>query len=118
MKNRKIEFRAFSKNKMYYLPVINGENKNWLQIDKTGVSVGTENGLILDFQLMQFTGSFDKNGKKIFEGDILKEVNFGYTYEVIYKDNSFVCNSDIGISPLFETENFEVVGNIFENALT
>lgn len=88
----------------------------------------------------EYTGLTDKNGKKIFEGDILQGYqypylsgeNFNYYAEVIYFDNcpafgiytfknpnlNVVRGISAGNTDLmedWESKNWEVIGNIFEN---
>ena len=73
----------------------------------------------------QFTGLKDKNGKEIYEGDILKykrndisEENFKLYWNekmsAFYLQNILWPDDDIAVK-YYRIENFEIIGNIFEN---
>ena len=75
--------------------------------------------------LCQYTGLADKNGKKIWENDILKaHLDADYpedtTYtRILWNETGFCSNEnhsrDIETFGKWDAEHFEVCGNIFEN---
>ena len=63
----------------------------------------------------QFTGLTDKNGRKIFEGDILK-ANNGHIGYVAFSEGGFVkaCRCHFNFTNLYG-DNQEVIDNIHDN---
>ena len=101
---KEIEFRAWHKNAKY---MCNNVTTDLLDRD------------YLEF--MQYTGLKDKNGKKIFEGDIIKH-KLGAIKNVWYKNGAFIMsheNSNIHLLYDLIIEDgclvdWEVIGNIYE----
>ena len=68
--------------------------------------------------LGQWTGLLDKNGKRVFEGDIVRDW-FGSIYPVKYKEKigAFVADgSDMGCGLFWvQGTGYEIIGNIHDN---
>lgn len=136
---REIKFRAWDKKRF-------GMFKDVGVIPHAGViETGLDDHFLLeDVELMQYTGLKDKNGKEIYEGDIVnvgrKDLEWsmeeGYVGQVIY-DNAtidigvnggeysnmvcgFICRSTKDSAHMDEyctneMEEGEVIGNVWEN---
>ena len=109
---REIKFRAWDtlSKKMIndVLNLRNQEHNNFGSVlkDKTKI-------------VMQYTGLKDKNGKEIYEGDIVLDVVDNEIWEIIFKEGSFCIGKDNKEEDTLYPQRFPgryiVIGNKYEN---
>ena len=124
MKKRTIKFRIFNK-----------KIKSYIDIHSSAIMIDELNDLNDNLIVEQFTGLHDKNGKEIFEGDILQLKKLDGSvllYKIFCVKGGFAFNthqddfykpqieiyfyestSDMQNSSFIST--LEIIGNIFEN---
>lgn len=108
---REIKFRVWHKKDKEMLVFLSGfdYNTNILSVLQT-----IQEWEI--YQVMQFTGLKDKNGKEIYEGDIVKYDDEEDLFEIIWsKEDAGLKIKSGNYINLIEPEYLEVIGNIYEN---
>ncbi|CAG9620855.1 YopX family protein [Sutcliffiella rhizosphaerae] len=109
---REFKFRAWEENLKEIIPVKN------IDFKKRMINIDSVWRFFDEIKLMQFTGLKDKNGKEIYEGDVIyiyddDELGDGWGETVIYHRACFMAGDD----NLLVNVHFRsvVIGNIYEN---
>ena len=112
MKQREIKFRA------------------WIKPQKRMVGWGGEDGVLFyirkmlqdkEVVLMQYTGLKDKNGKEIYEGDIIQllghrpNIDIDVDIEEVIFNNGEFCHTYQDRPTKKFWQHAEIIGNIYEN---
>ena len=125
--NREIKFRIWYDNQFYYKCLVgnttNTNDKNWtcpmVWLENKKEWVNCDNGII-----NQYTGLKDKNGKEIYEGDIVMYDNEwakpNETGVITWNKNnsSFQIKGHIPSSSMKHLDRMKVIGNIYESEVT
>ena len=121
---REIKFRAWLKkeNKMVEVKSLHlGTRKIIYGYSETSQCYGNKSCSFDDIELMQCTGIKDRNGKEIYDGDIVKtnidlmgivRFDIGYYFEWITDSLVSMWNKDMKV---WLEWGLEVIGNIYEN---
>lgn len=105
--NREIKFRAWDGEHMISPDCIDRYGVAWWETNSTSACSN---------RVMQYIGLKDKNGKEIYEGDIVDLMTrSGKLFNGVVRWSGIGFNVDpIGYFPEYEDE-LEVIGNIYKN---
>lgn len=121
--NREIKFRAWHKDlkKMFKIGQITLEKGTWNFEPNDRDFIGMSIPFQPSFVLMQYTGLHDKNGKEIYEGDIVGDSEIKWTVKWNKHRMGFCLyptTKQLYDEMPINVENklsFKIIGNIYDN---
>jgi len=93
---REIKFKGWLKELQTFVPMSHTLMSHWFEFPE-------------DVIMCQYTGLKDKNGKEIYEGDILQNEDFSDKRMVVVWDDMLHYDN------WFPKDKWDIVGNIYEN---
>ena len=111
---KEIKFRIWDK-----------ENKKMINLGRIDIADGSCSPTIFgnifydywnDVELMQYIGVKDKNGREIYEGDIVKFFEYKVINSIVLQEEIVIIKDiRVGCDTLRPSQYMEVIGNIYEN---
>ncbi len=122
--SREIKFRVWGKDlECMHICGENSHDSAWFDefniFQYYNLQNGDGSGKDGAYELMEYTGFKDKNGKEIYEGDIVELYNEEDLYRVEYQAENarFILTTDTIVTDFkyYSHGEIEVIGNIYEN---
>lgn len=121
---REIKFRAWDKEKKAIWTPIRSINFAYGYLELSKLAEPESDKDFDEIELMQFTGLKDKNGREIYEGDIISFTDLSVPFKrasVYFENGCFYADDkhpqgNIALWYLVDNNrDVEVIGNIYEN---